>query len=71
MELIDEQGKTDYDLRELEMGHKIRNYKKKSQINYEERIYDIVTKFDEFYRTNRLLDYLKILGCHITFPSKK
>lgn len=65
-EIIDEQAKTDYDLRELAMGHKLKCTRKKSQIKYEERIYNIVSNFADFYTNDRLLNYLEVLGCHIT-----
>lgn len=66
VELIDEQAKTDYDLRELDLGHSIKSKRKKSQIAYEERIYNIVSNFAEYYANDNLLGYLRALGSHVS-----
>lgn len=66
-ELQDEQAKTDYDLRALEMGQTLSNRQKtKSQKQTDERIFYVVSQFQEFYDTDRLLRYLEILGYYFT-----
>lgn len=65
-ELQDEQAKTDYDLRALEMGQTLPCRVSTSQKTTDERIFNVVSKFNEYYDTDRILRYLEILGYYFT-----
>ena len=66
MELIDEQGNTDCNFREIDLGHNIRRETKQSHKRQRERIRQIVANFDFYRRNNNLLRYVKALAAHIT-----
>lgn len=64
-ELIDEQGRVDYNLREIELGHEIRRVPKAAQRQQRERIRNVVANFENFERQNNLYGYLRAVSSHI------
>lgn len=66
-ELGKEQADTECMLRQLNLGQKIRKCRSKVQLKTEERIYNIVSKYDEFVNNNDIIAYLTAIGHNLKF----
>lgn len=64
-ELISEQGNTDYNIREVELGHGIKRGPKKSQQRNNIRIRNIVMNFENYYQQNNLIGFLRAIALHV------
>lgn len=64
-ELIAEQESTDYNLREIELGHNIRRAPTETTKRQQGRLRNIVDNFENYRVQNNLLGYLRALAAHI------
>ena len=64
-ELQKEQRDVEYDLREISLGKKVRSLPKSSLQNYEDRMYNIVSKYLEYVEEGTELEYVKTIGHYL------
>ena len=64
-ELQKEQAAVEYMLRELRLGKKIKKLPPNKTLLVEERIHNVVSKWQEQGGEDRELDYLKTIGYHL------
>lgn len=64
-ELKKEQNDTETMLRELELGRLVKKSKDKKYIEIDEKIFRIVSKYDEYMQRKENVKYLQIVGCYV------
>jgi len=62
-----EQADTECMLRQLNLEQKNKKCRNKVQLKIEERIYNIVSKYDEFVYNNDIIAYLTAIGHNLKF----
>ena len=66
-ELQHEQGDTESMIRQLNLGQKIKNPTSARRRNFEERIFNIVQRHQEYVENDTIIDYLKAIGYYLHF----
>ena len=65
MELKKEQGDTEIMIRQIQVGQKVKKRQDLKRKRKEEKIFRIVSMYQEYFNNNDILTYLKILGHNI------
>ena len=71
VELQKEQADVEILIRQLQLGQKIRKYRDPKRKMIEEKIANIVSKYNEYIENNDILTYLKSLSYNIRNNSTK
>jgi len=64
-ELQKKQGDTEVSLTELALGKKVTASPKKRWLELQTRIRSIVIEYDEYKSDDRILEYLRNIGCNV------
>ena len=64
-EIQKEQGSVEYTLRELRLGKKVKNLPRNKLLKVEDRIYNVVSKWQDYVDEDKEMEYLKTLGCYL------